>query len=289
MADMQLDAGTYHDQRLSTLAPHYDIILCDVWGVIHNGTAIHTEAERALKSFRARGGCVILVSNASRLGPMVAAHLERLKFSISAYDVLITSGDIARNYIARQPNCSVFDVGPGDARPIVQGLKVRFASLREADFAITSGAFDVNCLDDLHPVLEQMRTRNLPLLCANPDIVTEIGDRRVECSGAVGQRYADLGGDVIYVGKPQPSIYEQCLAVAAELRRSSASRERVLVIGDSLRTDIAGATANGFDSLFILGGIHARELGRSPTQFSIAKLLNNSGVNPTALANKLVW
>ena len=171
----------------------------------------------------------------------------------------------------------MFDVGPGDARPIVQDLKVRFTSLRETDLAITSGAFDDNSLDDLHPVLEQMRTRNLPLLCANPDIVTEIGGRPVECSGAVGQRYADLGGDVIYAGKPQPSIYEQCLALAADLRGSSISRERVLVIGDSLRTDIAGAAANGFDSLFILGGIHARQLGHSPTQVSIAKLLNDLG------------
>ena len=286
---MQLDAGTYHDQRLSTLAPHYDLILCDVWGVIHNGTAVHTEAERALKLFRAQGGLVILVSNASRLAPMVATQLEELTFSVSAYDGLITSGDIARQYLARRPDCTVFDVGPGDARPIVQDLKVRFTSLRETDLAITSGAFDDNSLDDLHPVLEQMRTRNLPLLCANPDIVTEIGGRPVECSGAVGQRYADLGGDVIYAGKPQPSIYEQCLALAVDLRGSSISRERVLVIGDSLRTDIAGAAANGFDSLFILGGIHARQLGHSPTQVSIAKLLKDSGVNPTAVANKLVW
>ena len=275
--------------RLSNLASRYDTVLCDVWGVIHNGTAIYADAARALELFRGHGGSVILVSNASRLGPVVAEDLEKLRFPVSAYDALITSGDITRDYIARRPNCSVFDVGPGDARPIIEGLNARLTSLQEADIAITSGAFDDDRLDDLQPVLTEMQAKDLLLLCANPDVVTELGGRRVQCSGAVGERYAELGGRVIYAGKPQAPIYEHCLAVATELRETSVSRDRVLVIGDSLRTDIAGAAANGFDSLFILGGIHAVELGSNPTLSSIAKLLDLSGLIPTAIAQRLVW
>jgi len=274
---------------LSSLAPRYDVVLCDVWGVIHDGATVYPAATRALELFRAQGGCVILVSNASRLAPMIATHLDKLKFPLSAYDALVTSGDITRDYIARRPGCSVFDVGPGDARLILDGLPARLASLHEADIALTSGAFVDHSLDDLNTVLATMRAKDLPLLCANPDMVTELGGRRVECSGAVGKRYSELGGCVTYAGKPEAPIYEHCLAVAAKLCRRTVSRGRVLAIGDSLRTDIAGGAANGFDTLFIWGGIHAAEIGNSPTTTSVGKLLDQFDLVPTALARRLVW
>jgi HAD superfamily hydrolase (TIGR01459 family) len=283
------DRPNLQGERLSTLAPRYDVVLCDVWGVIHNGMTVYAEAARALELFRAQGGCVILVSNASRLAPMIATHLDKLKFPRTAYDALVTSGDIARDYIAHRPDCSVFDVGPGDARPILEGLTIRFTSLHEADIALTSGAFGDHSLDDLNTVLAKMRAKDLPLLCANPDIVTELGGRRVQCSGAVGQRYGELGGRVTYAGKPEAPIYAHSLAVAAELCRRPASRGRVLVIGDSLGTDVAGAAAHGFDSLFIWGGIHAAQLGSSPTRASVDELLDQFDLVPTALAQRLVW
>jgi HAD superfamily hydrolase (TIGR01459 family) len=220
---------------------------------------------------------------------MIATHLDKLKFPLSAYDALVTSGDITRDYIARRPGCSVFDVGPGDARLILDGLPAGLASLHEADIALTSGAFVDHSLDDLNTVLATMRAKDLPLLCANPDMVTELGGRRVECSGAVGKRYSELGGCVIYAGKPEAPIYEHCLAVAAKLCRKTVSRGRVLAIGDSLRTDIAGGAANGFDTLFIWGGIHAAEIGNSPTTISVGKLLDEFDLVPTALARRLVW
>jgi len=278
-------------ERLSGLSDQYDVVLCDVWGVVHNGAIIYAEAAHALKRFRERGGCVILISNASRLGTMVNSQLGTLRLPTEAYDSVITSGDVTRDYVAARPNCAVFDVGPGDARPIFEGLGARFTSMKEADFAVTSGAFsDVNSsLDELQSVLLAMRSEDLLLLCANPDVVTELAGRRVHCSGALAERYAEFGGRIVYAGKPQAPIYDRALALAAELRGASVPRERVLVIGDSLRTDIAGATANGFASLFIWGGIHADELGASPGAGALARLFAQADLTPTAVAHRLVW
>ena len=276
---------------MSALADKYDIVLCDIWGVVHDGAAVYPEAADALTRFRNGGGSVILISNASRLGSMVGSQLETLGTPLSAYDALITSGDVTRDYIAGRPGCAVFDIGPGDARPILEGLEVRFTSMQNADLAVSSGAFDRTDkkLEDLRPLLLDMRAQNLLLLCANPDVLTELGGRRVQCSGALAELYAELGGRVIYAGKPQTPIYERALAVAAQLRGASVSPERVLVIGDSLRTDIAGATACGFASLFVWGGIHAEELGAHPRPATFDTLFTKARLYPTAMAHRLVW
>jgi len=278
-------------EPLSTLARKYEVVLCDIWGVVHNGAAIHAEAADALRLFRERGGSVILVSNASRLGTMVTSQLEELGMSSSAYDAVITSGDITRDYIAARPGCALLDVGPGNARLICQSLNVRFTSIQEADFAISSGAFDSadKTPEDLVPLLLDMRAKSIVLLCANPDVATKLGGRQARCSGALAELYGELGGTVIYGGKPQAQIYEKALAVAAEVRGTSVRRERVLTIGDSLRTDIAGAIANGFASLFVLGGIHAEELGVLPTSAALEQLYMRFSAFPTAVTDRLVW
>lgn len=286
--------GLHHvviETRLSALARNYDVVLCDIWGVIHNGVSLHAEAADALTRFRKEGGSVILISNASRLGSMVSSQLAKLETPASAYDAVITSGDLTRDYIAKRPNCAVFDIGPGDARPILAGLDVRFTSLQNADLAVSSGAFDgtERKPEDLQPLLMALVAKNMVLLCANPDVLTELGGRRVQCSGALANFYAKLGGPVIYAGKPQPPIYERALALAAQLRSVSVAPERVLVIGDSLHTDIAGAATCGFASLFIWGGIHAEEVGPRPTSADFDSLFTQAGLRPTALARRLGW
>lgn len=278
-------------ERLSALASRYDLILCDIWGVVHNGAAIYAEAAGALSHFRDRGGSVILISNASRLRRMVSSQLGELGVPLAAYDAVITSGDVTREYIAARPRCAVFDVGPGDAGPILEGLNVRFATMNDADLVISSGAFDSanKKIEGLRPQLFDMRAKDLLLLCANPDVITELGGRRVQCSGALAELYAELGGRVIYAGKPKARIYERALSLAAELRGAPVPRERVLVIGDSLRTDIAGAVASGFASLFVWGGIHAGELGANPTPTVLARLFTKAQLLPTAVTSQLVW
>jgi HAD superfamily hydrolase (TIGR01459 family) len=289
MAAVHRSAEPY--EPLSTLACQYDVILCDIWGVIHNGAAVFPEAVTALRQFRLGGGSVILLSNASRLGTMVAAELQQLEGPTPEYDALVTSGDVTRDLVSAQPGCSVFDLGPGDTRPILEGLEVLFTTPHHADLAVTSGAFHgmKENLESLQPLLVEMRIQDLPLLCANPDVITELAGLRVQCSGAVAERYAELGGYVTYAGKPQPPIYERALAVAASLRHKTSARERVLVIGDSLRTDIAGAVANGFASLFVSAGIHARELGARPSADDFQELFVQENLVPTAVTHRLVW
>ena len=280
-------------RRLSDFAHRYDVILSDVWGVVHDGVAVHPMARDALRQFRESGGSVILLSNASRLSSMVTPELERLGMRTTAYDALITSGDITRDFLSTRSGISAFDAGPGSACAICEGLDVQFTALQDADIAVSAGAFqdDSEAIAQLRPTLHAMLDRQLLLLCANPDVVTQLGERRVKCSGALAEAYADIGGPVLYCGKPHRPIFERAFALAAELRGPPLARERVLVIGDSLRTDIAGAAANGFDSLFVASGIHAQELGASqpPTPTALEQLFHEIGFTPSAVTWRLSW
>ena len=279
--------------HLSKLASSYDVILSDIWGVLHNGVTLYPDAVRALIEFRQRGGSVVLISNASRLSPMVASQLEQLGLPLTGYDRILTSGDVTRDFFASRLASAVFDVGPGDARPILKGMDIRFTGVETADFEVSSGAVEGTAkLEDFRRPLSTMYERDLLLVCANPDIVTNIGEQRVYCSGAVAELYKELGGKVVYAGKPQAPIYERALLMVEEIRGDAAKRERVLVIGDSLRTDIVGAIENGFDSLFVTDGIHAKELDGShqrSTNQAVRQLLAKVGVTPTKITRRLVW
>src|SRR4029078_1914200 len=180
------------------------------------------------------GGSVILLSNASRLSAVVMPELERLGMRLTDYDALLTPGDILREFLSTRSGISVFDVGPASARALCAGLDVRFTAMQDADIAVCAGAFqdDAEAIHQLRPTLHAMLDRQLLLLCANPDVVTQLGERRVKCSGALAEAYADMGGTVLYAGKPHMPIFKRALALASELRGSLLARERVLVIGD---------------------------------------------------------
>ena len=280
-------------QRLSALSHSYDVILCDVWGVLHDGVTIHSKARDALRQFRVSGGSVILLSNASRLSSMVIPELARFGITSAAYDALVTSGEITREFLSTRPGIPVFDVGPGSAYALCQGLDVHFTAVKDAEFAITSGAFqdEGELIGQLRPLLHAMLGRNLVLLCANPDVVTQLGERRVQCSGALAEAYAEMGGSVLYGGKPHAPIFERALELASAMRGGPVPRERILVIGDSVRTDIAGAVAKGFDTLFVASGIHAQELGgrEPPTPRALKRLFSSTGFSPTAVTWRLSW
>jgi len=223
---------------------------------------------------------------------LVAQDLERLGLISTAYDALITSGDISRILLSKNPGISVFDVGPASARAICQGLDVRFTTIEDADIALSAGAFKEDFqLIDQRPVLQHLLDLQLLLLCANPDVETQLGNRRVKCSGALAELYAKMGGLVHYAGKPYAPIFERAVALASELRAVPIERGRVLVIGDSIRTDISGAAANGFDSLFVTSGIHAQELGLPEliTPSALKRLFADTGVTPTAVTGRLAW
>jgi HAD superfamily hydrolase (TIGR01459 family) len=278
--------------HFATLAPDYDVVLCDVWGVVHNGVTAFAEAGAALMRFRAQGGTVVLITNAPRLADVVVSLLDHLAFPREAYDAVVTSGDVTRTIIAGRAGQRAFHIGPPRDVPIFDGLDTKLVPLDLADYVVCSGLYDdtVETPQDYAALITQMHGRGLAMLCANPDVVVERGDKLVYCAGAIADLYAAAGGEVIFAGKPYRPIYEQALATARAVRDGVRGSERVLAIGDSVRTDLAGASAFGIDCLFVTGGIHAEELGRdAPDADALAEMFAAVQSVPRAVTPRLVW
>ena len=279
--------------HFAALAGDYDIVLSDVWGVVHNGIAATPEACDALTRFRAGGGTVVLLTNAPRPGANVREILDRLAVPHSAYDAIVSSGDVARALIIARAGERVFHVGPERDLPMFEGLDAPITELERADYAVCSGLFDdtVETPQDYQPLVERMRARSLPMICANPDVVVERGDKLVYCAGAIADLYAAAGGEVVYAGKPYRPIYEQALSVAEAAHGAPVAHHRLLAIGDSVRTDIKGAAALGIDSLFVTAGIHAEELGErhDPDTLALSNIFAAAGVVPKAVMSRLTW
>ena len=281
-------------EHLEPLARDYDVLFCDVWGVIHNGVAAFPAACDGLLRFRERGGTAILITNAPRSGDAVARILDRLGVPRDAYDAITSSGDVTRGIVASRLGQAVFHLGPQRDLSIFAGLDVKFTPLDRADYVVCSGLFDdtTETPDSYRDMLAAMRSRALFMVCANPDIVVERGDALVYCAGALADAYAALGGDVHYCGKPHAPIYDAALAKAAALRGGTMpARRRVLAIGDSVRTDLAGAAAFGLDYMFVTSGIHAEEYGsrEAPDLAALKAIFNAAGVAPKAVMRELVW
>jgi HAD superfamily hydrolase (TIGR01459 family) len=283
--------------RFSTVAPRYDVVLCDVWGVVHDGIAAHVDACDALSRYRADGGTVVLITNAPRPSPWVIRQLGRLGVPADAYDDVMTSGDLTREVIASRDGGAVFHIGPQRDVSIFAGLGVRLTPVEAADYVVCSGLFDdtTETPDDYRDLIARMRGRGLFMVCANPDVVVERGDERVYCAGAIADLYGAMGGEVLYAGKPHRPIYDAALAKAAGARGGVASPDRTLAIGDSLRTDMTGAQALGIDGLFVSGGIHAKELGQGESlregtlDAALGAMFAAAGVTPRSVTARLSW
>src|SRR5215470_4955860 len=206
--------------HFATLAPRYDVLLCDVWGVVHNGVAATAESCVALVEFRSQGGTVVLITNAPRPGDVVQAFIDNLRVPRAAYDAIVSSGDVTRSLVAERAGTRVFHVGPERDLPIFEGLDVELAPIERADFAVCSGLYDDTreTPQDYVKLIDAMQARKLTMICANPDVVVERGDHLVYCAGAIADLYAYAGGNVIYSGKPYRPIYEQAIARAQALR-----------------------------------------------------------------------
>ncbi len=280
---------------LSVFASDYELILCDVWGVLHNGVAAFPAACTALEKARAGEAHVVLVSNAPRPGPAIVAMLDKLKVPRTAYDDIVTSGDVTKALLEARPGARVYHLGPERDLSTYDDLDLTLAPLPEADLVVCTGLFDddVETPADYADQLAVMRAKALPFICANPDLVVERGDKLIYCAGAIAKAYEELGGEAIYCGKPYPAIYQEALARAEALRGGrSVDKAKVLGIGDALRTDIAGANDAGFDSLFIASGIHAQELkaqdGAVPDEASLSALFEGHA-HPRGVMPRLSW
>jgi HAD superfamily hydrolase (TIGR01459 family) len=279
--------------RFAPLARNYDVVLSDVWGVVHNGVRAFPEACDALTRFRAAGGTVLLITNAPRPAGVVVRLLDKLEVPHAAYDGIVSSGDVTQDVMLDRRDHKVFTIGPQRDLPTFTELGITFAPAESADYVVCTGLFDdeSETPEDYRPLLMRLRERNLFMVCANPDLVVERGERLVYCAGSIADLYASLGGEVLYAGKPHRPIYETALAKATAARGQGPALDRVLAIGDSVRTDLAGATAFGIDCLFVTAGIHAEELGgrESPDAKLLESIFAEAAVYPKAVTRRLVW
>ena len=240
----------------------YDLVLCDVWGVVHDGVRAIRPSAEALVAARGAGVAVVLVTNSPRPCDGVVKQLRDLGVPDAAYDAIVTSGDVTRGLMRAGPK-QAFHLGPGRDMPLYDGTGVRSVPEGEAEVVVCTGLFDdeAETPDDYAPMLQRFQERDLPMIVANPDIVVERGDRLIWCAGALGRDYAAMGGEVRIAGKPHPPIYEAAVALGAEAIGEAPDRSRIIAIGDGMPTDIRGAMDQGLDALFVAGGIHAGEYG----------------------------
>jgi HAD superfamily hydrolase (TIGR01459 family) len=277
-------------EGLHDLAADVDVLLSDIWGVVHNGLAAFAEACEALQTFRNQGGTVILITNAPRPADSVQRQLRKLHVADETYDAIVSSGDLTRNFIAGRPGQKIYWVGPDRDSSIHRGLDAPLVPQEQADYIVCTGLFDdeTESAENYRAMLLKARERKLTLVCANPDIVVERGDRLIYCAGAIAELYIELGGEVIFYGKPHRPIYERAMALAAERRGRPVAPNRVLAIGDSVRTDLAGAHGFGIDCLFVTRGIHSEEF-EGIDQLDAASVKELFGHPPRALMRELKW
>jgi HAD superfamily hydrolase (TIGR01459 family) len=267
---------------LSDITDQFDVILSDVWGVLHNGVSAFPDAAIALEAARKAGKTVVLITNSPRPAPGVIAQLRTLGIPDTAYDRIITSGDVTRGLIAEGPK-KVFLLGPERDMPLLEGLDVEVVSEQDTDAVVCTGFFDdeTETPEDYTDMLKGFVARKVPMICANPDLVVERGERIIPCAGAMAAYFEQLGGEVRIAGKPHAPIYTACLAAAEEVRGPFA-KDRILAIGDGMPTDVKGALSNGLALLYISDGIHAAEysLNGETDQALLNAYLKGQGATP---------
>lgn len=277
-------------ESLRELVDGVEVVLSDIWGVVHNGLESFPEACEALHTYRGHGGTVILITNAPRPADSVQRQLRKLGVADETYDAIVSSGDLTRLYVAEHPGRKMFWLGPERDNSIYRGLDAATAPLEEADYIVCTGLYDdeTETAEDYRGMMLKARERKLTLVCANPDIVVERGDRLIYCAGAIAELYRELGGDVVFYGKPHRPIYERAMALAGERQGHQIDRKKVLAIGDSVRTDLTGAREFGIDCLFVTRGIHAEEF-EGLDQLDPTSVMELFGHPPKALMRELKW
>jgi HAD superfamily hydrolase (TIGR01459 family) len=243
-------------ESLDAIAGNYDLIICDLWGVMHDGIKLHADAARAIRRAREAGAATIFLSNAPRPRFYVREHLIDMGLDPELSDFIVTSGGLARDDVRDNfSGAKLYHMGPGSDRNTIDGLPVNeVKTLSEAGVIVATG-LDYPSPDLHRAYLEEAATRRIPLLCANPDRVVHVGNQLFYCAGSVADLYAEMGGVVHWFGKPMVSAFEACIKEVGLAKGAKA-----LMIGDSLKTDIAGANAANMDSLLIASGLHREEL-----------------------------
>ncbi|MGV8832445.1 MAG: TIGR01459 family HAD-type hydrolase [Devosia sp.] len=278
---------------LADLAGHYDAVLSDVWGVVHNGVAAFPSAVDALVQYRKAGGKVVFITNAPRPSGPLIEMLDDLGVTRDAYDAIVSSGDATRVMIGKYTGRAIHHVGPPtEDDALYEGFDVRRTSADKAEAVVVT---DLDTDEDTPEMYRQRAKlwldRKLPMICANPDRVVEHGDKIIYCGGALGDLYAAMGGMVLMAGKPYRPIYQEAFRLAEVAAGKPLEKSRVLAIGDSVRTDATGAAQFGLDLLFVTGSIHAAELDAfgKPDPQAIVDLVAPSGASMAGFLPRLSW
>jgi HAD superfamily hydrolase (TIGR01459 family) len=286
---------------LAQAQDRYDAFLCDIWGVLHNGERSFPAASEALRELRRLGKKVTLITNAPRPKGEVAEQLASLGVGADCYDAIVTSGDVCAQAIAARAPGRPYHIGPERDRPVFAAAAtltthdVASVALEEADFAVCTGLNEdtVETPADYEAVLAACRAKNLPMICANPDLVVYRGEQLVYCAGALAERYEALGGAVEQAGKPYAPIYRMAIGLLEQARGKPLDIDRILAIGDAIHTDIAGAATMGLDSLLVTQGIHRVELHgpeAGPLDAEAYKqFVDSHGVTPVYRIARLAW
>lgn len=287
---------------VSEIADLFDGFILDLWGVLHNGQRPYPGVVDCLQRLKRAGKRLVVLSNAPRRADAVIHRLGEIGIPPDGYDAVMTSGEDAWLHLRERgrpeadpwyrslgPRC--FHLGPEWDEGILRGLPIEIVEAPEAaDFVLTTGVeARGDQLEKYDAVLRRIRVGDLPMICANPDLVVMHAGRREYCAGALAQRYEALGGQVRYHGKPHAAVYRRVMA----LMGSTVARDRVLAVGDSLRTDMAGATAFDIAGLLVTGGIHADEFaaapGQPPDPTRIAAACRAAGLAPIAAIDGFRW
>ena len=282
----RLISGPKFISGLAEIAASHDALICDVWGVVHDGHRHHPAAADALYRFKQEYGPVVLLTNAPRVPAEVAAQCAAYGLPPDCYDTIVSSGGAARDELARRSAARTLPlhyIGPGRDLTMIEGLDIKRTGIAEADVALAIGLRDdmTETVADYADELAAMKGRGLTMLCANPDLVVHRGTRLVYCAGSLAQAYEALGGAVIYYGKPHLPVYQAALAAAGHPKRP-------LAVGDGLLTDIKGANAAGLEVLFIADGVHGEEIAPY-TDEHLAALFTRFGAIAGTVTRKLAW
>lgn len=269
------------------LLARYDVLISDVWGVVHDGLWALEPACSLLTAYREAGGAVVLLSNAPGPSDQVAGVLDKKRVPRTSWDALVTSGDVTKALIAESHLRKVYHIGWASDRAVFAGADVEIVGEEEAELVVATELNDyrTETPEQYRPLLERFAARGLPFICGNPDLVVHVGEDLLPCAGSLATIYEQLGGSVAWAGKPYRPAYDLALEAARKARGGHpVDPAKVLVIGDAVRTDLAGARLMGFDSLFIAGGIHREETMRDGVlhREGLDKVLAGLPVQPVA-------
>jgi HAD superfamily hydrolase (TIGR01459 family) len=280
---------------IASIADRYDGFVLDLWGVVHDGRKPYPGVPEALAELKARGKGVVFLTNAPRRAWMVQKLLDRMELDRGLYDGIISSGEVSWRHLKRRTDpwfaalgTRCIHVGPErDLSVVEDGAAEIVTDPREATFLLNTGPDDERgpqSPDPYRPVLEACAAAKLPMVCVNPDRAVMVAGQKLICAGALADIYLELGGAVREIGKPDPEVYDPVLEILG-----NPQRHRVLAIGDTPHTDLAGAQAAGLDALWALTGLAAHAHGDNPAPERLAAVAHEEGVRPIAAVRSLRW